>query len=173
MPSRGRACGAKPQALLPPCERWALTMAGYNSWRYSHRHGDALLDLLGELVRWPHVRLSMMRRCRRAMPRHPSADEPGKEHNKWLRRKHRAQIEAMERRVAEWKGAGRELMRVLGLASEARSGEEREARELREAERERIRRERERVASESWRKIWSDGAEELERLCRQAFEYCW
>jgi hypothetical protein len=143
------------------------------SWQYSHRHGDSLLDLLRELVRWPHVRLSLMRRCRRAMPRHPSVDEPGKEHNKWLRRKYKAQIEAMERRVAEWKGAGRELMRVLGLASEARSNDEREARELREAERERIQRERERVASESWRKIWSDGAKELERLCRQAFDYEW
>ena len=143
------------------------------SWQYSHRHGDSLLDLLRELVRWPHVRLSLMRRCRRAMPRHPSADEPGKEHNKWLRRKHRAQIEAMERRVAEWKGAGRELMRVLGLASEARSNDEREARELREAERERVQRERERVASESWKKIWAGEAEELERLLRQAFDNGW
>ena len=96
--------------------------------------GDTFLDLLGELARWPHVDLRRIRRCRTAMPKHPAEDEPGREHNKWLRRKHRADIEAMEARIAEWKGAGRDLMRVLGEASELRGAEEREELELRERE---------------------------------------
>lgn len=51
-------------------------------WRYCHRRGDALADLLGELARWPHVALSEIRSCRVAMEPHPSdGREPGYRHN--------------------------------------------------------------------------------------------
>ena len=54
------------------------------SWRYCHRRGDALADLLYELVRWPHVPLSEIRSCRVAMPPHEPPREPGAKHNRKL-----------------------------------------------------------------------------------------
>lgn len=116
------------------------------AWRYSHRTGDTFLDLLREVVRWPHVDLRRIKRCRTAMPKHPAEEEPGKRHNQYVRRRHRAEIEAMEQRIAEWKGAGRDLMDVLERASELRGAEELEARERKEREEaERRREERERA----------------------------
>lgn len=64
-------------------------------WRYCHRRGGALADLLGELARWPHVALSEIRSCRVAMEPHPSdGREPGYRHNaklleRWRERERR------------------------------------------------------------------------------------
>jgi hypothetical protein len=63
------------------------------SWRYSHRKGDAVLDLLGDLVRWPHVDLDVIGDCRTAMPKHKSKPEPGAARNSALRSAWRADQE--------------------------------------------------------------------------------
>ena len=143
------------------------------SWRYSHRLGDALLDLLRELVRWPHVRLRTIKRCRKTMRRHPKTEEPGKRHNEYVRRRHKADIEALEKRVEEWKGADRELMRVIGLAADAREEQDRLARERERERRDRLHEECRRVAIEANREYWAAEVYKLEDLCRQAFEYGW
>lgn len=91
------------------------------SWRYSHRRGDPLADLLAELVRWPHVGLSTIRECRTPMEPHEPPREPGEEHNKYLRRKWREQEEAKAKESEEAATAAgddlpRELIEVLDQA---------------------------------------------------------
>ena len=41
------------------------------SWKYSHRRGDQMADLLAELARWPHVPLSGIRALAGPQPPHP------------------------------------------------------------------------------------------------------
>lgn len=65
------------------------------SWRYCHRAGDAFADLLADLARWPHVKLSQIRSLRVAMPAHEPPAEPGHERNRkvrarWRRREREA-----------------------------------------------------------------------------------
>ena len=91
-------------------------------WRYSHRRGDALSDLLGELVRWPHVSLSEIRECRVAMGPHEAPEEPGRGHNEYLRRKwHKREREEREaeegrREAEEGQGLPDDLLSSLGQA---------------------------------------------------------
>ena len=70
------------------------------SFAYSHRRGDAFSDLLFELVRWPHQRLSEIRGCRAAMPAHEPPSEPGRSHNKKLREMWRRKQREMEQEAA-------------------------------------------------------------------------
>ena len=56
-------------------------------WKYSHRRGDQLADLLAELVRWPHVRLRDIREVAQAQPAHAGALDPGYWHNRRLERR--------------------------------------------------------------------------------------
>ena len=89
------------------------------SWAYCHRKGDPLADLLAELVRWPHVKLEVIRGCRTAMEPHDPPKEPGEEHNKYLRRKWQKKVEA-ERKEAEEAAARVELpQELIDLLDEA------------------------------------------------------
>ena len=54
------------------------------AWKYSHRLGDQMADLLGELARWPHVRLADIRGVCAAQPPHASALDPGYRHNRYV-----------------------------------------------------------------------------------------
>lgn len=48
------------------------------SWKYCHRRGDQMADLLLELARWPHVRLADIRSVAERQPGHrPSGRDPG------------------------------------------------------------------------------------------------
>ena len=50
------------------------------SWKYCHRRGDQMADLLAEVARWPHVPLSGIRSLARPQPPHP----PGRD--RWYKR---------------------------------------------------------------------------------------
>jgi len=52
------------------------------SWKYSHRLGDELADLLGELARWPHVPLREIRSVALRQPPHEGRLDPGYHHNR-------------------------------------------------------------------------------------------
>ena len=57
------------------------------AWKYSHRLGDQMADLLAELVRWPHVPLSRIRGVCATQPPHEGALDPGYLHNRYVDRK--------------------------------------------------------------------------------------
>jgi hypothetical protein len=75
------------------------------SWRYCHRVGDALADLLAEIARWPHVALSEIRSYRVAMTAHEPPAEPGRKRNRkildrWLARERRLKGPLLARMAA-------------------------------------------------------------------------
>ena len=57
------------------------------AWKYSHRLGDQMADLLGELARWPHARLPEIRGVCATQPPHDGATDPGYQHNRYVDRK--------------------------------------------------------------------------------------
>lgn len=62
------------------------------SWKYSHKHGDQLADLLRELCRWPHVPLREIRSVAGVQPPHEGAPDPGYYHNRTVERKARRRL---------------------------------------------------------------------------------
>jgi len=96
------------------------------SFNYSHRRGDPFADLLFELVRWPHVSLSEIKGCHVAMPRHEDKSEPGKEHNKWLRRKLRESKERAEAAPERPRDVAEDIPADLAAALDAAFGPSRE-----------------------------------------------
>lgn len=56
-------------------------------WKYSHRGGDEMADLLLDVARAPHVPLSRIRSVRGPMEAHPATREPGFRANHRLRKR--------------------------------------------------------------------------------------
>lgn len=57
------------------------------SWKYSHRLGDQMADLLRELVRWPHTNLDEIGWLAQRQPRHDRVRDAGGAHNWRMRAK--------------------------------------------------------------------------------------
>lgn len=79
------------------------------SWKYSHRAGDQMADLLAEVARWPHVPLSEIRGLARPQPPHAPGRDPGYRRNReleaaWMRRIRRRLVDDLAA-VAALKGA--------------------------------------------------------------------
>ena len=62
------------------------------SWKYCHRRGDQLADLLAEVARWPHVRLADIRSVRGPLDRHAGGREPGYKHDRHIEERFRASL---------------------------------------------------------------------------------
>lgn len=84
------------------------------SWRYCHRAGDALADLLAEIARWPRVALSEIRSCRVAMPAHEPPAEPGRKRNRKI----------LDRWLARERGLKEPLLARMATALSAAAAEE-------------------------------------------------
>ena len=52
------------------------------SWKYCHRDADQMAGLLGEVARWPHVRLADIRGVRGPLGPHAPGREPGYKHDR-------------------------------------------------------------------------------------------
>ncbi len=78
-------------------------------WKYSHRRGDQLADLLAELARWPHVRLRDIRGVAQAQPAHAGSLDPGYRHDRGIERRwakrFRRDLATLVAQVALLKGA--------------------------------------------------------------------
>ena len=82
------------------CERLQEHLDEF-SWKYSHRLGDELADLLGELARWPHVPLRAIRSVALRQPAHEGGVDPGYRHNRKVEgRARRAVMRALATDVA-------------------------------------------------------------------------